>query len=72
MHPLDQYFSLNFFPLKMFCNFIISFNFLWKLKKKKTHLLNDEIKWAIVHYKKKGLNNKTTALVIGSEYDRPS
>ena len=43
-----------------------------EIEEEKTHLLSDEIKWAIVHCKKKGLSNKTTALVVGSEYDRSS
>ena len=43
-----------------------------EIEEEKTHLLSDEIKWAIVQYKKKGLSNTATASAVAREHNRPT
>ena len=43
-----------------------------EIEEEKSHLLSEEMKWRIVHYKKDGLGDRATARVVGEEYNRPS
>jgi len=36
------------------------------------HLLSDQVKWMIVHYKNQGYGNKETARIVGELYNRPT
>ena len=35
-----------------------------------SHLLSDQVKWAIVHFKLQNYSNKNTAKICGEMYDR--
>ena len=37
-----------------------------------SHLLSDQVKWMIVHYKIQGKSNKETARIVAAQYNRPS
>ena len=37
-----------------------------------THLLSEEIKWLVVHYKKQGFSNQDTAKIVGEACNRPT
>jgi len=37
-----------------------------------SHLLSDQVKWMIVHYKIQGKSNKEAASIVATQYIRPS